>query len=101
MYEVNNLGAIRENVIPFFRRFAFLSAKKKRDFAIFRKMAKLMADKAHLNKEGIVTLLDLRRHMNDGGKRKYSEDQILTAFEAVESSETIRRTLTEIPDSQR
>src|SRR5438552_17337497 len=26
-FEVNNLGAIRENVIPFFDRFRFLSAK--------------------------------------------------------------------------
>ena len=32
-YEVNNFTAIQENVIPFFRRFGFLSAKKKRDFA--------------------------------------------------------------------
>ena len=28
MFEVNNLQAIRENVIPFFTRFGFLSAKK-------------------------------------------------------------------------
>src|SRR5437016_14207046 len=34
-FEVNNLTAIGENVIPFFNRFRFLSAKKKRDFAIF------------------------------------------------------------------
>ena len=45
MYEVNNLNAIRENVIPFFHRFGFLSAKKKRDFAIFQQMAELMADR--------------------------------------------------------
>src|SRR5438128_1993276 len=31
-YEVNNFEAIRDQVIPFFRRFHFLSAKKKRDF---------------------------------------------------------------------
>jgi hypothetical protein len=92
MYEVSNLGAICENVIPFFERFSFLSAKKKRDFAIFKVMAERMSQGAHLSKEGIVGLLSLRRHMNDGGKRKYSEDQILRAFDATESSETIRRT---------
>src|SRR5437588_2424054 len=32
-YEVNNLIPIVENVIPFFERFGFLSAKKKRDFS--------------------------------------------------------------------
>ena len=92
MYEVNNLIAIRENVIPFFKRFGFLSARKKRDFAIFRRMAELMNEKAHLDKPGIVELLKLRREMNDGGKRKYTEQEILAAFDAMESSETTRRT---------
>lgn len=81
MFEVNNLVAIRENVIPFFRRFKFLSAKKKRDFGVFQQMAEMMAKGAHLHREGIDQLLVLRRHMNDGGKRKYSEQEILAAFE--------------------
>ena len=92
MYEVNNLVAIRSNVIPFFKQFGFLSSKKKRDFAIFRKMAELMADKAHLNREGILQLLKLRENMNDGGKRKYTDNAILEAFDMMESSETIRQT---------
>ena len=92
MYEVNNLDAIRQNVIPFFRRFQFLSAKKKRDFAIFRQMAELMTDKAHLNEVGITQLLKLRKTMNDGGKRKYSDGDILAVFETMESSETTRQT---------
>jgi hypothetical protein len=81
MYEVNNLTAICENVIPFFERYGFLSAKKKRDFAIFKKMANLMTEGAHLRKAGIIKLLGLRRNMNDGGKRKYSESEILSVFE--------------------
>ena len=81
MYEVNNLTAINENVIPFFERFGFLSAKKKRDFAIFKKMACRMTEGDHLHKTGIVELMRLRRKMNDGGKRKYSEAEILAAFD--------------------
>ena len=91
-FEVNNLNAIRDNVIPFFDRFGFLSAKKKRDFAIFKQMADLMAQGAHLNIEGVKQLLELRREMNDGGKRKYTEGEILAAFATPESSETIRQT---------
>jgi hypothetical protein len=94
-FEVNNLNAIRENVIPFFDRFGFLSAKKKRDFAIFKRMAILMVGGAHLRREGIAELLKLRRKMNDGGKRKYDEQAILAAFGLTESSETIRRALEE------
>jgi hypothetical protein len=92
MYEVNNLTAIRANVIPFFHRFGFLSAKKKRDFAIFEQMADLMVKGAHLSREGIEKLLQLRRVMNDGGKRKYTDEQIYSAFNVLESSETICQT---------
>jgi len=99
-FEVNNLTAIRENVIPFFDHFRFLSVKKKRDFAIFKRMACLMAEGEHLRKEGIVGLLKLRRKMNDGGKRKYDEGMILAAFDTTESSETIRQTLEVIITSE-
>jgi hypothetical protein len=98
MFEVNNLNAIRENVIPFFDRFGFLSAKKQRDFRTFRLMAERMAGGAHLTKVGIADLLSLRRSMNDGGKRKYPETEIMSAFDAVESSETIRQTPADQPE---
>lgn len=93
-FEINNLNAIHENVIPFFDRYGFLSAKKKRDYSIFKRMADLMAQGAHLTIEGIKELLVLRRDMNDGGKRKYTEDEIIKAFGLSESSETIRQTAT-------
>lgn len=90
-YEVNNLNAILENVIPFFERFGFLSARKKRDFSKFRQIAELMRSEQHLSKEGIEKILEIRRDMNDGGKRKYSDEEILNRFRPGESSETIRQ----------
>ena len=87
-YEVNNLNAIIENVIPFFRHFNFLSAKKKRDFSKFCQVAKLIHSGQHLTVAGIKRILEIRRTMNDGGKRKYSENEILSQF--GKSSETIR-----------
>ncbi len=76
-YEVNNFNAIQNNVIPFFKRFNFLSAKKKRDFSKFQKIAKLIEKKDHLTIEGIKEILQIRKEMNDGGKRKYSDEEIL------------------------
>ena len=76
-YEVNNLNAINENVIPFFKRFRFLSQKKKRDFSKFCKIADLMNEGKHLTEVGIKEILEVRKHMNDGGKRKYSDEEIL------------------------
>jgi hypothetical protein len=80
-YEVNNLQPILENVIPFFRRFHFLSAKKKRDFAKFVELAELFKAGKHLCREGIEEILRIRRDMNDGGKRKYTDEDILGRFE--------------------
>jgi LAGLIDADG endonuclease len=88
-YEVTNLNAIVENVIPFFERFPFLSAKKKRDFAKFKQIVALMQRGAHLTKNGIRDILEIRERMNDGGKRRYLHADILTSL--LESSETTRQ----------
>jgi hypothetical protein len=88
-YEVTNLNAIVENVIPFFERFPFLSAKKKRDFAKFKQIVALMKSGAHLTKNGIRQILGIRSDMNDGGKRRYAHADILASL--VESSETTRQ----------
>jgi hypothetical protein len=80
-YEVNNLTPILDNVIPFFQRFHFLSAKKKRDFAKFIQVAMLIKQGRHLTREGIEEILRIRREMNDGGKRRYSDEYILSRFE--------------------
>ncbi len=78
-YEVNNFTAIRENVIPFFDRYRFLSAKKKRDFSKFKQLAALIQEDEHLHQSGIRKILGLRSQMNDGGagRRKYSDQEIL------------------------
>jgi len=56
-YEVNNLRALKENVIPFFQKFRFLSSKKKRNFSIFKKAVKLLEEGEHLKEEGIKRIL--------------------------------------------
>ena len=76
-YEVNHLLPILENVIPFFERFHFLSAKKKRDFAKFKQLAELIRHGRHHTPQGVEEILTIRRDMNDGGKRRYSDDEIL------------------------
>lgn len=91
-YEANDLGDIVENVIPFFGRFGFLSAKKQRDFAKFCQLAELIREGRHLTQEGIVEILAIRREMNDGGKRRYTEEEILRRYRPRESSETVRQT---------
>lgn len=79
-YQVDNLNAISQHVIPFFNRFQFLSAKKKRDFAKFKRIGELMIDGRHLTADGIKEILRIRMDMNDGGKRRYSDQHILSTL---------------------
>jgi len=80
-YEVNNLTAIHENVIPFFDHFGFLSAKKRRDFSKFKVLAGMLGEGRQADRKGIEEILRIRSDMNDGGNRRYSDEAILAAFE--------------------
>lgn len=72
-YEVTNPTSLYENVIPFFTRFRFLSAKKKRNFSLFCQIVEKMYRKEHLSEEGFQEILQLREKLNKGigRKRKY------------------------------
>ncbi len=91
-YEVNALRDLTTNVIPFFEHFTFWSEKKQRDFRKFRELARIMVEGRHLAREGVREMLEIRRDMNDGGKRRYRDEEILMGFPTGESSETVRRT---------
>lgn len=94
-FEVNNLSAIRENVIPFFKRFRFLSAKKKRDFSKFCRLAEILSE-GPVDEEKARRILEIRREMNDGGKRRYSDEEILRRYRVQESPEAICRASDEV-----
>ncbi len=91
-YEVNALCDILSNVIPFFERFTFWSDKKQRDFRKFRELAAMMSEGRHRTREGVAAMLEIRREMNDGGNRRYGDQEILNGFPTGESSETVCRT---------
>jgi len=89
-YEVTNISSLHEKVLPFFNRFGFRSANKKRNFSIFSQIVELMYSKQHLTSEGLRKILELREKLNEGKgrKRKYSLADVITE----KSSETIRKT---------
>ena len=75
-YVVSNPTSIVDRVIPFFKRFNFLSQTKKKNFSLFSQIADLVYRKQHLNSEGLETIIQLREKLNlgRGRKRKYSID---------------------------
>lgn len=73
-YEVTNMNSLTEKIIPFFKKFRFLSAKKKQNFYIFTQIVEKMSKGEHLDEKGLIEVVKLREKLNlgIGRKRKYS-----------------------------
>ncbi len=82
MYVVDNPKSLQEKVIPFFKKYKFLSQKKKYNFSIFCQIASLVFSKEHLNKKGFMKIVDLREKLNigKGRKRKYNKEDLQEIF---------------------
>ena len=75
-YEVRSLNDLITKVIPHFDLYPVLSSKQK-DFKLFKTICFLMQKGEHKNKKGLQKIVKLACKMNPGGKRKYSEKDIL------------------------
>lgn len=78
-FVAGNYKAVIERVIPFFERFHFFSSSKKRNFSLFKRIARGVQDKAHLRPEGMQKILALREELNKGRgrKRKYNHHDVI------------------------
>ncbi|PIR74657.1 MAG: hypothetical protein COU35_01115 [Candidatus Magasanikbacteria bacterium CG10_big_fil_rev_8_21_14_0_10_47_10] len=87
-FEVRNLQMLATRVIPFFERFRFRSAAKKRNFALFKQIVQVLHSKP-MNQDVLERVVGLREHLNHGHgrKRKFEARHVLG-----KSSETTRQT---------
>jgi hypothetical protein len=90
--EVENRTTLGAFIIPFFKRFGFLSNKKKAEFRIFRQAFDLL-EQGITTPEELEQLLRLRQKLNQFRNTRITNTDtiILESFNFVkESSETIR-----------
>lgn len=76
VYEVESQKSLRDTVIPFFKRFPFLSQKKRKDFARFQKVIKLQETDNSLTYQTIQEVLTLLKEVESKGSRKYTDNEI-------------------------
>jgi len=88
VYVVRNLKDLRNKVIPFFKRYPFISSKQ-RDFEKLARVVDLMNKGEHLRKNGLLTILKLAFSMNANGK--YRKLKLEDVVSVLESSETVRQ----------
>lgn len=91
--EVENLNTLNNFIIPFFRRFGFLSNKKTKEFSTFRKIVALIEAPIQ-TKAQLQLFFELRKQLNTlrkSGRATNTDAVILQSFIFhEESSETIR-----------
>lgn len=75
-YEVRSLNDLLNTIIPHFIKYPMKSAKQK-DFILFSEICYEMKIQNHLNKDGLIKIINLAYKMNGSGKRKYSEKELL------------------------
>ena len=69
-YYVSNFTAIKEQVIPFFKKYGFLSASKKKNFSIFVKIADILSKSEEITPKELEEIIKLREKINEGRGRK-------------------------------
>jgi hypothetical protein len=81
-YVCSNPIAIKEKIIPFFQKFQFRSAQKKKNFSIFCQIARKVFNKEHLTEKGLEEIIKLREILNEGKgrKRKYGMNDFKKSF---------------------
>lgn len=78
-FEVTNINALHNSILPFFERFNFISAKKKQAFSIFSRIVVKMYKKEHHTRAGFIEIVRLREKLNPdiGRKRKYTLQDVM------------------------
>lgn len=62
-FEINSQNDIQEVLVPFFSKY-HLQGPKKKDFALFKKIARMMEKKLHLRDEGLEKIRQWKAKMN-------------------------------------
>ena len=78
-FEVRNVGALIEKVLPHFQEHP-LASSKQRDVEKFERICKLIHTGRHLKWEGFMEVVKISMQMNPSGKRKYLESDILKSL---------------------
>ena len=78
-WETRRLEDMVERVIPHFESYPLVSGKRL-DFERFARVCRLMAAGAHRDRAGLCEIVELVRHMNPSGKRRYDAEAILASL---------------------
>jgi intein-encoded DNA endonuclease-like protein len=77
VFEVENKTAIKNTIIPFFKKYSFLSTKKKKDFYRFLKIVEILDCHKSTTFNDLQQILNLLDEIESKASRKYTNQEIL------------------------
>lgn len=106
VYEVDNRTALKTHIIPFFEKYAFLSIKKKADFARFKKIVEILDRDSSTTLNDLIQILVLLDEIESKSKRKFTNREILERAEIfwqipLQNCEKIQKINIQIKNPQR
>lgn len=75
-FEVRSIKDLMQIIIPHFNKFPLLTSKKE-EFERFKKICGIIYANHHLTKEGMDAVIQLSRHVNATGNKKYNRNDLL------------------------
>ena len=76
-FEVRSINDLMNTVIPFFDKYPLQSSKID-DYNIFRKICLMIFERKHLEKQGLIKIINQAYKMNGFGARRYLQTEILS-----------------------
>lgn len=103
VYQVDNLTALHEHIIPFFNKYPFLSQKKKADFQRFKKILEILERHTSTTFNDLIEILNNLDGIESESKRKYTNQEILDRAELLwkKNQEKIEKLNSKINNPQR
>ncbi len=75
-YEVRDIKALSERIIPHFEAYPLQGAKKE-DFEKFKSICRMVRANLHLSRKHLPEIIELAYSINPSGRRKYTKEDLL------------------------
>jgi hypothetical protein len=82
LYEISDLVLLEKNIIPFFKRFQFISTKKRHEFRVFQLLLRIFQEGPIDSTQKLKQILHLRMILSRfrTSRSQYRDSEILSTF---------------------
>ena len=77
IFEVRGIDDLMKKIIPHFKKYGFITSAKQTQFEKFQTICQIIYSKRHLNKDGLLEVIELSSNLNVTGNKKFNRFDLL------------------------